>query len=55
MKDAAMFAGICRTLKTTVAMPRLLTIGEPLHSRCNCGDLDECGRKVIEVNAPARR
>jgi MerR family redox-sensitive transcriptional activator SoxR len=30
---------------------RIRTMREWLETRCKCGDLDECGRKMIEANA----
>jgi len=33
---------------------RIAAMRELLHRRCNCADLDECGRKIIDVKARAR-
>jgi DNA-binding transcriptional MerR regulator len=42
----------CRKLAELDALvERIATMRDQLRRRCNCADLDECGRRVIEAKA----
>jgi DNA-binding transcriptional MerR regulator len=46
----------CRKLAELDAMvERIATMRDQLRRRCNCADLDECGRRVIEAKARGQR